>query len=311
MTPLIAGGMVEGVTNRHADHPLLEPDHLRRRLCLMARVSAADITRAIEALALGGAVVCIHASLRSLGQPLSDGADTIIDAFLAQGCTILSPTFSDDFAIWPPAALQLPRNGWDYQRARIAYPGEQRIFHTSSNDLTIADMGQLAAAILARPHRQRGNHPLCSFTAIGPRSHELVSSQRPEDLCAPFRVLADLDGLVLLAGVDLTSMTLLHYCEAAAGRTLFRRWANGDSGTPILVECGGCSNGFAAFEPVLKEVSREHQVAASRWRVFPASDVVTLAGEAIRTTPAMTSCGNPQCSRCRDAFLGGPILHSP
>jgi aminoglycoside 3-N-acetyltransferase len=168
-------------------------------------------------------------------------------------------------------------------------------------------MGAVPAAVLARPDRLRGNHPLCSFAAVGPRA-ELVLEQRPLDVYAPLRILAARNGLVLLIGVGLERMTLIHLAEERAGRTLLRRWANARDGRPLEVEVGGCSDGFGKLEAVLAPLGREHSVGPSRWRVFPARAAVEAAAAAIRDDPAITTCGSAECLRCRDAARGGPAV---
>jgi hypothetical protein len=95
------------------------------------------------------------------------------------------------------------------------------------------DMGALPAAVLARPGRVRGDHQLSSFTAIGPLAEQLMRDQAPLHVFAPLEALTDTGGVVLLMSVGLDSTTLLHLAEQRAGRTLFRRWANGPEGTPI------------------------------------------------------------------------------
>jgi aminoglycoside N3'-acetyltransferase len=121
-------------------------------------------------------------------------------------------------------------------------------------------------------------------------------------------VLAGQDGAVLLVGVGLNSMTLLHLAEARAGREPFRRWANGPRGEVIEAQTGGCSGGFASFEPVVAPLAQETVVGASRWRAYPARQAVEEATRAIRANPLMTLCGDPGCERCRDAIAGGPLV---
>jgi aminoglycoside 3-N-acetyltransferase len=46
-----------------------------------------------------------------------------------------------------------------------------------------------------------------------------------DDVFGPLRALRERDGWVVLAGVGLTSMTLLHVAEIEAGRKPFIRWS--------------------------------------------------------------------------------------
>ncbi len=182
-----------------------------------------------------------------------------------------------------------------------------RVFTPASYEID-KDMGVVAAAVVAREGRVRGNHPLCSFAAVGPLASELIVEQRPDNVYAPLDALARLGGGVLLIGVDLRSLTLLHLAEKGAGRTLFRRWANDIAGTTMAVEVGGCSAGFQKFEPVIGSSANVWHVGLSRWRMWPASSVLLDAITAIRSEPTITHCGLPECERCNDAVAGGPIL---
>ena len=268
-----------------------------------AAVTRDDIRRGIRELELGERTVLVHSSLRSFGR-VAGGADTVVDAFLDEGVTLVVPTFAATvYGVSPPEGMRPERNGYDYDVVHES-PGRDRVFTTASNELS-RSMGAIPAAVLARPERVRGNNALCSFAAVGPRA-ELVREQRPLDVYAPLRILAARDGFVLLAGVELERMTLIHLAEERAGRTLFRRWANAEDGRPMELEVGSCSDGFGGLEPVLGPLARETKVGRSRWRAFPARAALEAASEAIRNNPAITRCGAPDCPRCRDAAAGGP-----
>jgi aminoglycoside 3-N-acetyltransferase len=267
-----------------------------------AAVTRDDIRHGIRELGLGDRTVIAHSSLRSFGR-VDGGADTVVSAFVDEGSTLVVPTFAARiFSVPPPEEMRLRRNGFDYAAPHDS-PGRGRIFTTDGNEISAA-MGAIPAAVLARPERMRGNNPLCSFAAVGPRA-ELVREQRPLDVYAPLRILAARDGFVLLIAVGLERMTLIHLAEERAGRTLFRRWANAPDGKPMEVEVGSCSNGFGKLEPVLGPLARETTVGKSRWRAFPARAALDAASAAIRDDPEITRCGSPGCLRCRDAVAGG------
>ena len=154
----------------------------------------------------------------------------------------------------------------------------------------------------------RGNHPLDSFTAVGPSATELIAQQAPLDVYAPLRALIKLDDFVVLMGVGLEKLTLLHLAEKEAGRTLFRRWANDPHGEPMAVEVGGCSEGFGRLEPHLDHIMRRKTVGQSSWTLLQADQVLAHAAAAIRANPHITHCGVDPCERCNDAVKGGPKL---
>lgn len=270
-------------------------------------VISLDLQNAIQTLGLSNQSLCVHASLRSFGW-VEGGAQTVIDGLLAAGCTVLVPAFSDAFGVPPLPTMHRLQNGADYDWVmNKAWPGIGKIYTPASNVIEIAEMGALPAAVVQMPGRSRGNHPLCSFAAVGPQAQMLVASQTPLAVNAPLATLAALTGYILLMGVGLESMTLLHLAEQQAGRNLFRRWANDLYGATMEVEMGGCSDGFGKLEPILAPVMTEIVVGQSRWCVFPAQATLALAAEAIRHDPMITHCGRSPC-RCDDAVLGGPLL---
>ena len=268
-------------------------------------VTAADIREAVSLLDLSGKPVCVHSSLRSFGW-VEGGASTVINGLLAEGCTVLVPTFSDAFGTGPAPGKWIPRNGWDYH-AFTGSSGDGPVFTPLSNEIDRGDMGAIPATVLQMQGRVRGNHPLNSFTAIGPDAHGLVSGQEPMNVYAPLKALAEARGLVVLMGVGLTEMTFVHYAEQRAGRNPFIRWANGPNHEAIEVQAGGCSHGFGKLEEAMGSVMRETTVGSSHWRIFPARESLKLLVSAIQENPSITHCGNPDCGRCNDAVEGGPV----
>lgn len=127
------------------------------------------------------------------------------------------------------------------------------------------------------------------------------------DVYAPIRELADRGGYAILMGVGLEAMTALHLAEQAAGRRLFRRWANGPDGEAMDVSVGGCSRGFSALDAVLSTVERTQRVGNGLCRAFPLREVLALASAAIASRPGVTRCTRSDCVRCADAVAGGPF----
>jgi len=271
-------------------------------------VTSEAIRAAARELGLAGLPLEVHSSLSSFGR-VEGGAATVVDALLAEGCTVVVPTFTAPlYLVEPPEAMRPSRNGVDYEALDARAGGANRVFTPETNDVN-STMGAIPAEVLARPERVRGSNQLCSFAALGPLA-DRVREQRPLDAYAPLRILAAKDGWALLIGVDLRSLTLLHLAEEKAGRRLFRRWANGPDGKPMEVEVGSCSQGFLNFEPLLAPLARETLVGESRWIAYPARETLVLAAEAIRENPGITHCGDADCLRCRDAVAGGPRLGS-
>jgi aminoglycoside 3-N-acetyltransferase len=159
-------------------------------------------------------------------------------------------------------------------------------------------MGAIPVYVLHKAGRMRGDHPLDSFTAIGPLASQLVEGQSAEDVYAPVRVLEQLGGYVVMMGVGLNRLTALHHAERLVGRPLFRLWAKGADGQLVQARLGGCSEGFVNFDPVLSPIERQIRVGQSLWRIFPVGPMLALAVAAIRANPTITHCGNAGCEEC-------------
>lgn len=264
-----------------------------------------ELRGAVREAGLSAAAVCAHSSLRSFGR-VEGGAQTLVEAFLDEGCTLLVPTFSSAFAVAPPPSMRPERNAWDYGAHGGAGGAAPCVFAPDSPEVD-GSMGAVPRAVLSFKGRQRGDHPLDSFAAVGPHAEELTRGQTPSDVYAPLRRLAELRGYAVLMGVGLNRLTLLHAAEERAGRGLFLRWAKGSDGGVRYARVGGCSEGFGRLEPALKGVERTRRVGESLWRIFPAREALELAAEAIRREPSVTHCPDPDCERCDDAVAGGPL----
>ncbi|MDX1991001.1 MAG: AAC(3) family N-acetyltransferase [bacterium] len=270
-------------------------------------VTIQHIREGIRALGLSGKPLCIHASLRSFGQ-VEGGARTVIEGVLEEGCTLMMPTFSwSALGVPAPEGVRPRRNGTSPVYAEFLFRHTE-VYDHNQNVIDRYDMGMIPSMLLQRKDRLRGDHPLCSFAAVGPLAKALVSHQTWDDVYAPFRALIDLHGWVLMMGVGLRRMTLLHYAEQRAGRNLFLRWANAPNGSVVGVEVGGCSEGFDHFDSVLRPLERQQTVGLSLWRAFPARQTLTAAAAAIRRDRYFTHCGSSFCARCDDAAVGGRVI---
>nr|WP_062339315.1 AAC(3) family N-acetyltransferase [Herbidospora sakaeratensis] len=259
------------------------------------------LTAAVDDLGLAGRPVMLHTSLRSFGTPVD--ADTVLDALLARGCTVVVPAFTE-----PQFSLRVSagpaRNGVDYTTGPDRIPDGPA--YTVDCGLINPHLGMLPAALIRRPGAVRGRHPLNSFAALGPQAAELMAAQSPDDVYGPVRDLADRDGAILLIGVGLNRMTALHLAEQRSGRRLFLRWARGEDGEIRTVEVGSCSEGFPRLEPALRPFARTATVGASLWRAYPARQAVAAATAAIAADQDITRCTDQGCLLCRDAIAGGP-----
>jgi aminoglycoside N3'-acetyltransferase len=257
----------------------------------------------VKAIGLGDSVVCLHSSLRSFGH-LAGGAKAVIEAFLNAGCTLVVPAFTYDCEA--PPLRQILQNG--LQDAPIFDLAQATPFDQNSAMIS-REMGAIPARLLEMQGRVRGDHPLNSFAAIGPLAAELIAAQSLLNVYGPLKKAYSYSpAYLVLAGVDLTSATAVHFAEEKAGRRPFRRWAKQGDGQPAEIEVGSCSDGFNKLGPVVNAIERWALVGESQWRIFPFRAFINAVAEAIVQNPAITHCENLNCARCNDAVKGGPCL---
>ena len=274
-------------------------------------IGVREVEGALRELGIAGRPVEVHVSVRSFGG-LEDGPATIIDGVLAAGSTVLAATMAPDlFGIPAPPDDRPSRNGIDYSMQASIAGDAQREESTGAYDPARTEvsewLGAFSAHVAARPDRIRCRYASGEFSAVGPLASRLIGAETDADVFGPLRALVKENGAVVLMGVGLTRMTLLHLAEVEAGRRPFIRWARGRDGRAVRVRAGECSEGFESLAPSLAPVERRLLVGASRWRVFPANEVLDLARDAIRINPSITHCPNPECIECADAIAGGPL----
>jgi aminoglycoside 3-N-acetyltransferase len=271
-------------------------------------IIADELRKAADDLELSDRPVIVHASLRSFREPVDGGADAILDMLLARGCTVLVPAFTEpQFGVAPPASMRPARNGIDYTTLPDTTTSKDSPRYRVDCGLINKELGTLPAAVVHRTAAVRGEHPLNSFAAIGPRAADLVAAQSPTDVYGPIRELAAQDGTILLIGVGLNRMTALHLAEQQSGRRLFLRWARNANGQVSMVEIGSCSNGFPKLEPTLRPHAHTSTVGASQWQAFPAKQVLKAATKAIASNQNITHCPDHSCLLCHDSIAGGPV----
>lgn len=260
-----------------------------------------QLLEAIRAAGLKNGIVCLHSSLKSFGV-LEGGPDALLRAFLDCGCTLLAPTFT--YACEVPPERVIDQNGCDDD-----YDFDPAVPYDQDSAMIARDMGAIPARLLGIEGRVRGNHPLNSFAALGPLADELIAAQGPLNVYGPYKAAYQHPAaFVVLAGVDLTSATPVHFAEERAGRHLFRRWARHLKYGIQEIEVGSCSEGFNNLAESLAGIETRVQAGQSDWRVYPLRDFVDTLTAVISDNPSITRCADPSCIRCRDSVHGGPIL---
>lgn len=262
----------------------------------------AQLVEAIRAGGLENGVVCLHSSLKSFGF-LEGGPDALLRAFIDCGCTLLVPAFTYECEV--PPVRDIPQNGFgDDDDFDLPVP------YDPTGAMIARDMGAIPARLLQIGGRVRGNHPLNSFAALGPLADELIAAQGPLNVYGPYKTAyaSPVPAYVVLAGVDLTSATPVHFAEERAGRRLFRRWAMHIKYGIQEVEVGSCSDGFNNLADAVAPIETRIRAGQSEWRIFPLRAFIDALAASIAKTPSITHCADANCARCRDFVRGGPIL---
>ena len=151
-----------------------------------------DIISALGKLGLEkGDHVIVHSALSSIGN-VAGGADTVIDALLeavGEEGTVVVPTFGS----------------------------KDKVFDPKKSDTTF---GIIPQTLWKRKNALRSRHPLASVAAVGAKAKWLVEGHETAKIAhgynTPYTKLAELDGKILLVGVDQDRNTFLHTAEELA-----------------------------------------------------------------------------------------------
>ena len=239
--------------------------------------------------------VILHASLKSFGN-LEGGAKTLIDALEQRTATLVAPAFSYSTLLYHPT-----------DRPRAQFSRDTRVSR---------DIGRAAQEIVERAAARRSFHPTLSFIALGEAAEQVVAAQTLESPYHPIGALYDLDGYVLLAGVDFGSNTTIHYGEYLAGVPELTRYVSLD-GQIVPTAFPNCS---ADFDNLLLDVqfaAREVEVGDSLLRLFRVRDLVDATVRRLQRDPEALLCTFKNC-RCqqvrgmirRDGLSPRPHIYS-
>ena len=250
-----------------------------------------DFTRGLRQLGIDHErPVIAHASLSAFGQ-VHGGAETLLGALLAAFNTVIMPTFTYKTMITPEAGP--PDNGISYGSGR----DHNRMAEFFTPDMPVdSTIGVVAEALRRHPKATRSTHPILSFAGVN--AAPILEAQIGSEPLAPIQSLAEMDGWVLLLGVDHTTNTSIHYGEKAAGRKQFTRWALTPEG---IVECPGwpgCSDGFQALAPRLEAARRTARIGEGLIQAFPLGAVVAAVEQAIAEDGRALLCQREDCGRC-------------
>ncbi len=255
------------------------------RAAIENAASPATVTSLVaDFAALGvnrGSVVLVHSSLSRLGYVVGGAPAVVLALIQAVGTdgTVVMPAFSGDLsdpAAW--IAPPVPELWWSTIRAHM--PAYDPAYTPTRA------MGAVVDCFLRFPGVVRSAHPRDSFAARGPAAMRIVGDHPlPYALGerSPLARVYELDGGVLLLGVDHGNNTSLHLAEYRADLPV-TDWYS--AGAPILVEGTrqwvtfpdreGNSDDFAAIGEAFAVSGREHcgPVGARLGRFMCQRDIV-------------------------------------
>jgi aminoglycoside 3-N-acetyltransferase len=257
----------------------------------------------LQALGLTpGRPLLVHTSLRRLG--LGRGGAPALFAALAQwaergGGSVLTPSFcwhAEDPAGWISHPLSPQETA---EKQRLARP-----FDPASSPCG-DDLGFFPEYFRQQPGVTRGTHPTLSFAGIGRGSAEAVLSHPlhyPFGAGSPLGWVYRNHGQVLMAGTDLTSMTILHLAETEAPRSYVRaaskrvRVADGWAWYHGAPNCGlQFTRAAEVWGPALAGRGR---LGMGEAIVVDAAPLVDIALARLADEPDWLLCDEGQCLYC-------------
>ncbi len=181
----------------------------------MKTIIKQDIVDALRNVGLErGDTVIVHTSLGRIGY-VCGGAQTVIEALtevVGEDGTIMMPTQS-----WknldPETGVHWDADKADWDRIRENWPAYDKAI-TPTNT-----MGTVAEMFRSWPGAIRTDHPARSFAAWGRNAAYLTADHDLSDIfgeSSPLAKLYELDGKVLLIGVDYDKNTSLHLADVRA-----------------------------------------------------------------------------------------------
>ncbi len=181
----------------------------------MKTIIQTDIVNALRNVGLqSGDSVIVHTSLGQIGY-VCGGAQTVIEALIAvvgQDGTIMMPTQS-----WknldPETGVHWDADEADWDTIRKNWPAYDKLI-TPTNT-----MGAVAEMFRSWPGTIRSDHPARSVAAWGKNAMFLTENHDLSDIfgnSSPIGKLYELDGKVLLIGVDHDKNTSIHLADVRA-----------------------------------------------------------------------------------------------
>ncbi|MEN6385420.1 MAG: AAC(3) family N-acetyltransferase [Phycisphaerales bacterium] len=222
-----------------------------------------------------GDTIIVHTALSSFGKGC--GPDTVIDALL--------------HTIGHQGTLVMP-----------AFGSPDAVFNNKKSDTTL---GIVAQTFWKRQDVLRSRHPFASVAAIGPNANMLIEGHENAPTAhgeeTPYYRLAQLNGKILLLGVDQDRNTFLHtieevtkasYLKTISGKYIDRR---GKIKTGDWHYFPGPHRDFIKLEESLRKngLVREILIGNCRAKLMEASNILNFLLPKLQNDPTLFLSANP------------------
>ncbi len=265
-----------------------------------------DIINFIKENKLEDQVLSIHMATRSLGA-IDGGLDLLIDTFVDHNCTIMAPAHSWNFLLntennnilFNNKFKSFSEREWNFQNNK-KYSSED--FFDVSYPKADKELGFFSSYLAQHPDRKRSNNPLGSFCAVGPKAEEIVWGEN--HFYQPLRKLVELNGKVVLIGVDIYRMTLIHSIKEKAGSQMLMRWVKSGDNELSWVAGGGCSAGFKKLKPYLYKLASETMLGAATVKIINSQEVEQVLLPILQQEASnFPACDDSSCKLCQEALI--------
>jgi aminoglycoside 3-N-acetyltransferase len=250
-----------------------------------------------------GLAVLAHTSLRAIG-PIEGGAETLLRALrhaLGETGTLLVPTFTAAHRD-PAERSDLTEPSEELERLRANIP----LFDTETTPADTETLGVFPEIVRQQPDACRSHHPGLSFTAVGAHAEFLTRDtpfHYPLGSDSPLARLHQLNGSILLLGVDHTVNSALHLAEIWADVPYIHRAATLKTGPDTWTTMWGspeCSRGFHKIEPLLRHsrILHEGSLGNARAHLMTQQQLVSMGMALLQGERSFLLCDDPMCRAC-------------
>jgi aminoglycoside 3-N-acetyltransferase len=251
-----------------------------------------ELINALRDLGLDGSQPAIvHGSLSAFGH-VQGGADTVVGALISATNGLIMPTFTYKTMVTPKFGPS--NNGLTYGRGSSHNLAAEFYFPDMPADPL---MGIIPETLRQLEEAERSKHPIYSFSGV--EAQEILATQSLQDPFGPIQKLTELQGIVLLLGVNHTANTSIHYGEKFAGRRQFTRWALTPKGVRECPGWPGCSYGFEAIVPYVEHFTQKTTLGEALLQAIPLPQLINVVVERIVENPMALLCNRLDCERCK------------